>query len=901
MDWNERVRSAFAGRPTPDDDVIEELAQHAADAWQAARADGLDPAEAARTVERQVQAWAADAAALRRTPRRPLAPPPPAPSTRRMAGLLQDVRYAVRVLRRQPGYTLAALVTMALGIGATTVIFSVLHAVLLKPLPWPGADRLVRVSETRQGGTNRMGTIFTNAAYLAWLDHPKTLEALAGYSSSPATLTGAGDPARIDVASVTASLFPLLGARAALGTLFSPAEERPGAERQVVLSDGLWRERLGGTAAAIGKTVQLDGQNYRVVAVMPRSFAFPDRHTRAWIPFFVQPVSDGTPGRSSISIFRAIGKLRPGVTPAQAAAEGTARARSGADLGLVVVAVFGSKGAADVAAVPFLEAETQEVRPALLVLLAAAALLLATATANVASLQLARASSRRREIAVRAAIGAHPRRLVRQFLVESSVVGLAGGAAGVALAASLHRALPRLLPANFPRVDDITLDLPVLAVAAALSIGTGILFGLLPAMQARRVNLVGSLAEDSLAPVGGGGRSQTARARAFIMAGQVAMACVLLLGALLLTRSFFALSSANRGYDPHNVLTASLPLPEPRYTGAARSAFVARLLGRLQAGPGVRAAAATTTLPLTARDMLGSFRMNSPSGDGTVTVQTAIRHVSPRYFAAMGVRVVEGRSFSDADTVTSQPVVIVNRAFARQYLKGRAVGQRIPSSFSSAGGEAEVVGVVDDVRQRNVTDPTQPELYMSYSQMKDGVVHDEPNIVVRTAGNPALLVPTLRALVRDQDPTLALDEIRTMEDRVSSSLARPRVYAVLVASFALFALLVAAVGLFGVLSYTVALRTREIGVRAALGARPADIVRLVVRQGLAMALGGLVLGLALSVALLKYLSTLLYGVAVYDAWSYTIVLGSVAVIATLACALPAARAARVDPLTALRS
>jgi putative ABC transport system permease protein len=895
MEWTARVRAAFPDERRPEDDVVEELAQHAADAYAAEGALGRSHQEALEAVDRQIREWAVDPAALQRRIRRRPAPAPPPVSAPLFAGVLHDARYALRVLRRQPGYTAAAVATMGLGIGAATIIFTVLYGVLLKPLPWSGADRLVRLSESRQGGTNRLGAIFTNAAYRAWADHPTTLESLGAWAGNPATLTGAGDPVRIQATEVTASLLSILGARAEIGALFTEADEARSGVPPIILSHGLWRERLGGSPAALGRTVRLDDRDYRVAAVMPPSFAFPDRETRAWIPLHVPPVTKG-----SLSMFRALGRLRPGVTPAQAAAEGTARARHGDDIGLVGVAVFGSKGLTDIGVVPYLESLTKEVRPAILVFFAAVTLLLATATANVASLQLARATGRRRELAIRTAIGADTRQLLRQFLVENGLVGLAGGAAGLALTWAVLRALPTLLPAGFPRLDEISLNLPVLSVTLAASLATGIVFGILPVWQIRGLNLTESLSEDSLAPVGAGSRTRTARARTVIMAGQVAIACVLLLGALLLARSFRALWMADRGYDPQNVLTASIPLPDAAYTGERRVALLSSLLDRLRAVPGVRAAAATTTLPLTPGEMVGSLRIPSRRGDGMVDAHAAFRQVSTGYFAAMGIRVADGRPFSDADTKTSPPVVIVNRSFARQYLAEPPVGQHLPVG-SGNQAQAEVIGVVDDVRHRGVTDAEVPELYVPYTQLKDGVQFDEPKVVVRTTAAPALLVPVVRGILRELDPSAALDDVRTMEDRVSRSLAQPRLNALLLGAFAGFAVVIAAVGLFGVLSYTVAQRTREIGVRSALGARPLDIVGLVVRQGLAMAAVGTILGIGVSFAVLKYLSTLLYGVTAYDAPSYAGVAVGLLAIAAIACAIPARRAARVDPLRALRT
>jgi predicted permease len=916
MDWKTRIRRAFRDRDAaigsatavrqppdvdalPDEDVIEELAGHAAADYEAALAEGLDAAEARRRVDVEIAIWVDDPVLRRRRSPRAVVFDPPSPANARLAGLAQEVRHAFRLLRRQPAYSLIAILTMALGIGATTSLVSVAYGVLLKPLPWAKADRLVRLYETRHGSTSRFGEMMTNAAYMAWQEHPSTIDGLGAWTIMPMTLGGAGETVRARVAAATPSLFPLLGVQPLLGSPFQEGDGGPGREAKVLLSFGLWEERMAGSSDVLGRPIRLDGKDYRIAGVMPRGFSFPDRETRAWIPFHVPPVVVRN-GGGSLSMFQAVARLRAGATPAQAAAEATARARTAPDPGLVAIAIFGSKGPIEVSAIPLLEAETAVVRPAILVFLAAVALLLFTATANVASVQLARAAARRREIAIRSALGAGGVRLVRQFLIESVIIGLCGGLAGLLLAVGVHRALPWLLPARFPRLDDVTIDWRVMIFAFAVSLVSGVVFGLLPALQARQVNVTHSLAEDGLAPVGGGSRSRAGRARACIMAGQIAIACVLLVGAALLTRSFVALVNADRGYDPMNVLTARLAVPDTNYTGVRRAALLTTLLDRVRAMPGVTHVAFTSALPLGPGDMLGSFTMRSPRTGATVEAQSAIRFVSPDYFAALGLRVVHGRVFTDADTTTSAPVVVVNRAFARKYLTDRPVGERLPADFGNGVTEAEVIGVVDDVHHRSVTDPPSPELYNSYLQQVQGLRFDQPTLVIRTTARPAELVPTLRALVRQQDSSLAFDAINTMEDLVSGSLAQPRLYAVLLATFAVFALTIAGVGLFGVLAYMVAQRSREIGVRTALGARPLDIVGLVVRQGLVIVLVGLAVGLAMAFAFVKSLSTFLYGVTAYDTLSFTTVPIVLLLVAGLACLVPARRAASVDPVRVLR-
>jgi putative ABC transport system permease protein len=815
-----------------------------------------------------------------------------------LSGLGRDFRYAIRALRRQWGHALVVLVTMALGIGATTVLFSVAYGVMVRPLPWPDADRFVRLYETRQG-SSRPASFMTNATYLAWNERPSTVEELAAWSGSMMTMVGAGEPERVRVVEATPSLFSLLSARPALGALFRPSPDGSLDEAQAVLSHGLWQQRFGGRADVIGRPVRFDGSEYRIVAVMPASFGFPDHETRAWIPFRVPPVVGKDPKMRSLSMFNAIARLRPGVSAAQAAAEGTARGRSAPDPGLVAVAVFGTKGPVQVAAVPFLDSLLGDLRPALSVLLVAVGLLLVTATANVASLQLARATTRRREIAIRRALGAGGGRLTRQLLAESVMVGLLGGLAGLLLTAWMLSVLPSILPADFPRLAEVTFDWRVVVFATGISLAAAVAFGLVPALAARRVNLVASLAEDALAPVGTGGRSATVRARLLIMAGQIAVATVLLLGAALLARSFVALVHADRGYDPANLLTARLALPDQSYSAQQRAVLLERVVDRLKHVPPVMEAAFSSRLPLTPGEILAAFSMPSRSG-GTISAHASIRQVSSGYFAALGLRVVEGRPFNETDSLTSRPVVVVNRAFARQYLATPAVGARIPASFNKSASEAEVVGVVDDVHYGTVTDPVPPEIYQPSRQLSSGFAMDEPALLVRTAGDPVRLVPILRSIVREQDRSLALESVMTMEDRLQTSLSRPRLYAILLGGFAGFAVLIAGVGLFGVLTYSVVQRSREIAVRTSLGATPRDIVGLVLRQALVVTVGGLAGGLILSAALVRYLSGFLFGIARFDAISFVAVPAALTLVAALASAVPARLAARVDPLRALR-
>jgi putative ABC transport system permease protein len=827
-----------------------------------------------------------------------------------MQDIWQDARYGLRLLKREPGFALVAALTIALGIGATTTLFGVANGVLLKPLPWPNASSLMSVTETRDGRTGRVRGTVSNGTFLAWQDRqPATIDGLAGWLTQTQTLTGVGDPERLHVIPATPSLFTLLDAHPLLGRLFDAREGARGQEGVVLLSFGLWQTAFGGRKDVVGGRVQLDGKPFTIVGVMPREFAFPDRETRAWTAWSVPPVH-GEGNSLQGTIFRSIARLRRGVTPAQASAEATAAAHGGPDMGVVALALFGSKAPADVTVTPLADALTAEVKPAILVMLVAVALLLATATANVASLQLARSTTRRQELAIRAAIGAGGGRLARQLLIESAMLGLAGGAAGLALAVALNRALPSMLPADFPRLDAVTIDGRVLLFGFLMTMATSVACSLMPVLHARRIDLAASLAERDNAPSGGGLRSRTARARVLIMGGQVAVACVLLVGAALLARSFVALLHADRGYDPVNLLTARVPMPAD-YPPERRIQLVEALQTRLRALPGVTRAAAGNALPFVSSGGFSAFTMPSLRNPGTqVDVQAIQRIVTPEYFKALGMRVVEGRALADTDNANAPPVLVVNRSFARTYLTDRPVGQRIPRPSSGSAGlrfrvaevDWEVVGVVEDLRQESVEAPRQPELFATFQQVLPSSVRSfDPILILKTAADPLSLVPSLRDAVRREAPGVALDSVMTMEDRITNSLARPRTYALLLGVFAVFAMLVSGVGLFGVLSYTVAQRTREIGVRTALGAQGRDIVSLVLRQAVATAGAGILVGLAAAAGSVRSLSTLLYGVTSYDAVTFIVVPVVLIGVTIVACVVPARRAARVDPLIALRS
>jgi putative ABC transport system permease protein len=802
---------------------------------------------------------------------------------------MQDFRYAVRLLRRQPRFTALMVLTIALGVGATTVLFSVAYGVLMKPLQWPNAGRIVVLHETRGGNPPRFGA-FTNTAYLAWRGEASTVDSMAAWSERLATLSGAGEPERIRITAATASLFSVLGARPLIGSFFT---ERDETSPLVVISEGLWRRRFGGAPSALGRGLELDGVVYTISGVLADRLMFPTGQASAVVPFAVQPSAG-----NSLSTFNALAVLRPGATPDQAAAEATARGRFAADTGLTTTALFGSNGPIRVTAESLLDSLTAHVRRPLLVLLVAVGLLLATATANVAGLQLARATTRTREIAIRTALGAGRARVTRQLLVEGLLVGIAGGVAGLGLAWLLHRLMPSVLPADFPRAGDFVVDSVVMTFALVLSVAASILAGLLPARRARQLDIVRALAAEGGAS-GMGGRSP-ARARMLIMAGQVAVACVLLVGASLLGRSFFALLTADRGYDPRGILSARLSMPSSMYPSAERRfAIVDRIVERLSGVSGVVDAAFTSELPLTPGGSTSAFTMRSPRGEGVVEVQASPRIVSPRYFAALGMRIVAGRGFSERDTAASEPVVVVNRAFARKFLGESPLGAKVPlAGYGPPDGaivETTVIGVVDEVRYVTAGDTSQPELFYSHRQMKGRLPVNTVTLLARTSGDPRAAAGALRLAAREADDRLAVDAVMPLEQRVLVTLAQPRLYAVLVGGFALFALLVAAVGLFGLLSYSVSQRARELAIRAALGARRSDILSLVLRQAFAVILMGLTAGMLAAAWFAGLLSTQLYGIAQYDLVTFTAVPLLLLAAGAVACLVPARRAVRLQP------
>jgi putative ABC transport system permease protein len=905
-DFTARIRAAF--RDTAIDlDVLEELAQHAESTYETLRADGVSEADALARIDRLIDGWRTDPAALQRSIKGSTLVVPPAFSSRSFAsGALADVVFGARLLRLKPGYAAVTILTIALGVGAATTLFSVAYGVLLRPLPWAHADGLIRVSETRGGREGRVPGTILNSTYLAWAESPATIDSIGAFRENPMTLTGLGDATRVTVSAVTPSMLKMLKVNPDRGRIFTDEEGERGKGRAVIISRGFWEQRFGARDDVIGQALTLDGTPYTIVGVLPRDFRFPSAEVQAWVPWYVQPL-DGPGGVKSGTIMRVLARLKPGVTPAQAAAEGTARAIAAPDAGMISMSLFGAREPILVQARDAKEAAASDVRPAIIALLVAAVLLFVTATANVANMQLARATSRHRELTIRAALGAGTARIARQLLVENAIVGVLGSIAGLGVTAALHAALPSLLPAGFPRVDAITIDARVLGFTLLLSLLTTIVCGVLPLMHVRRLELARSLA-DSSAGSAGAGRGRVSLVRALIIASQVAVTCVLVIGGALLARSFAAQLAADRGYDSGNVLTAAIPFPVGYAADGRATAALQRIVERLKERPGVTHVGMSSGLPLVSSGGFSGFNFPSPiRGGAPVEVQTIRRVVSPEYFGALGIRVRAGRPLTTADGENGNRAVVVNRSFVASFLDNvpieRAVGLSLGTDavrITKGRVEAIIVGVVDDLKQDRPGDPPQPEMFVSYAQVPGTNHGSQAFIVMRIVDDPAAHVDSLRTAIREEDPALAIDTVMTMDQRIGTSVARPRLYALLFAGFAVFALVIAGAGLFGVLSQTVSQRSRELAVRTALGASRTAVIAVALKQmSMAMA-AGLIVGLWASASLSSHLSPFIYGISTRDWLSFGVAPIVLLIAGAIACIVPARRVARTDPVMVLR-
>jgi predicted permease len=804
-----------------------------------------------------------------------------------MRSLLQDVRYAVRTLARSPGFTLAAVATLAVGIGANAAIFSLVRGVLLRPLPFPQPERLVSLWEANDAkGFSRM--VASPPNYLDWKAQSRSYESMGAFTDTTLVVAERGGAERLDGAAVTSGFFETLGVRPLHGRSFSESETSPGHPAVVVLGHGVWQRRFGGDPGIVGRTVRLDGEPFEVVGVMPASFRFPEATHDFWIPLTFRPDVGSQRGAHYLDV---VARLKPGVTietaraEIRAIADGLRRAYPRSNSGYTAGAT-----ALD-------ESLVGAVAPAMRMLLGAVALVTLVACANVANLLLVRGTRRRAEMAIRSALGAGSRRIARQLLTESAVLAAAGAAAGLGLAAASLDGIVALAPATVPRLSEVRLDAAVLAFTAAWTLASVAIFGLAPALAALRPGPMQALRGFG---ADAAGTARRVSARQALVVGQVALALVLSAGAGLLLRSLARLSSVDPGFRTERAVSYSLTLPESRYPDeAARGAFLDRLLARMRALPGARSAAAVFGLPLTGMSFSSSFRPSgSPPDDREPSAQ--LRLASRDYFATMGIPVLSGRGFGPEDRRGAPIVVLVSRSAARKFFPaGDAIGRhlRFGARMTDTRIEGEIVGVVGDVRDAELGAGPTPEFYGSLEQAPT----DEFHVVVRGGVPPDRLESAARAAVSELDSELAVTDLSALDAVVRRSVSRPRFMVQLLLVFAAMALLLCAIGIYGVTAYAVSQRTREIGIRMALGADRSAVRALVLREGLRLAAAGVALGLAGAFALTRLLRGFLFEIGPGDPVTHAAVALLLAGVALAACAVPARRAARLNPIAALRT
>ena len=810
-----------------------------------------------------------------------------------MESFLQDCRYALRMLARSPGFTLIAVLALALGIGANSAIFSMVNAVILKPLPYEKPEQLVQLwmRFTNIGIPNDQNWV--SAPEFVDLQQNQSLSHLAAISSDSFNINISGTPERIDSAVVSTSFFPLLGVQAQLGRVFLPEEGQSGRQHVVLLSDGLWRRRFGADSAISGRKLVMNGQSYLIVGVLPRDFHLP-LEAEVWTPL-VFSSDDLSPNSRGNHGYQVIARIKPGLS--------LERAR--ADMDVVSQRIIEQHPDYPyrqfnfrVLTIPLLEQQIGDIKTALWVLMSAVGLVLLIACANVANLLLVRASSREREIAVRQALGVSRWRLIRQLLTESAILGLMAGAVGLFLGYWALRLLTTLAATSFPRVVEAHMDLRVLAFTLLVSLATGILFGLAPAFSSRHVT------HDALKEGGRGGTAGAGsqRLRSTLVVAEVALSLTLLVGAGLLIRSFLRLQEVDTGFRPDGVLTMRISLPEEKYAKVEQTRpFYRELLDRIRRLPGVDAAGGATGLPLGGTGWSGTTTVDSQAVQPRDTTPEADqRPVFPGYFEAMGIPLVRGRYFEQRDNEKGAPVAIIDETMAKTYWPNEdAIGKRIKQGGrQSTQPWRTIVGVVRHIRYRTLESPSRVEFYWPYDQTSFAL--GSMSLAIHTSSDPRSLAGVVQRQVQALDPDQPVYRIRTMGELMSESMARRRLSMFLLAIFAGVALALAAVGIYGIMSYSVAQRAHEVGIRMALGARSSDVVRMVIGQSLGLTLAGIFVGLLGSLALTNFLSSLLFDVKATDATTFLLVAVILAVVALVASFVPAYRATTVDPVNALR-
>jgi putative ABC transport system permease protein len=812
-----------------------------------------------------------------------------------MSALTNDVRYGVRMLLQNPASTVVALVALSLGIGANSAIFSVVNGVLLRPLPYPDPERLVVVWETKLS-IGKKQELVSPVQFRAWSNENRVFDGMAAWRQEPRVLTGGELPERVETVLISPGGLEMLGVKPALGRTFSPEENQPGHNLAAILSYGLWQRRFGGDRAVLGKAVTLDGIGYTVVGVTPPDFRLLDVPAGLWIPYTLDS-KELDPRNRAVRTLRVVARLKPGATLGQARAEMRSISRR------LELADPDANTGYSASVVPLRDQLVGDIRTTLWMLLGAVLFVLLIACANVANLLLARAGAREREIALRAALGANPARLLRQLLTESLLLALAGGLLGLLLAAWSISLLRQLGPATLPRLKEISVDWRVLGFTLLVAAATGIIFGLAPALASLRTDLNFVLrSAGRLASAG----PAAARFRDLLVVAELAACVVLLTGAGLLIRSFARLESVNPGFRPDHVLTMQVSLPESRYSDFNVGLFYKQLLERLRVLPGVQFAAITRKAPLSGGDdtSLNFIIENRPVIERSADQPRAqYRAVSAEYFDALGIPLIRGRHFDRTDAENTPGVVLINETLARTYFGGDdAVGQRIQSGLPGSAW-CTIVGIVRDVKHQGLDAQDKPETYYHYLQVPPAwmsFVEGAMTVVLRTGPEPDSLAAAARGEVGKMDPSLAVFDVRSMESLLNSSLAQPRFRTTLLGVFAGLALLLAAVGLYGVIAYSVARRTNELGVRMAMGAQRNDVLMLVLGQGAKLAIFGIAIGLAVAFAAMRVISKLLFGVNAADPLTFAATALLILAVAFGASLVPAWRAIKVDPVVALR-
>jgi putative ABC transport system permease protein len=809
-----------------------------------------------------------------------------------MNSFLKDLRYGLRMLAKNPGSTLVAVLALALGIGANSAIFSVVNAVLLRPLRYKDPNHLVVIWETKLSKGILQEQV-SPPDYRDWAEQQRVFEKIAALREQPAVLTGGQLPERVETALISPSALELLGVKAALGRTFFSEEDQPGRNGVALLSHGLWQRRFGGDPAILGKNAIVDGNSLTIVGIMPRDFRLLDTPSELWIPYRLDAKELSQRGFRTL---RVIGHLKSGVSQEQAAAEMRSIAGRIEQQNADTNAGYSTK------IVPLRDQLVGDIGPTLWTLLGAVVFVLLIACANVANLLLARAGTREKEIALRTALGANPSRLVRQLLTESVLLGLAGGLVGLALAAWGVSLLEQFGPSNLPRLDEVTIDWRVLAFTLSMSVLTGVVFGLAPALSSVRSDLNSILKTSGRGTTGSRSR---ARWRNALVVSEIASCVVLLAGAGLLIRSFARLESVNPGFRPDHVLTMQIALPETRYSGQKIALFYQQLVERLHALAGVQYAGIARNLPLSGSDASLNFVIeNRPVESSAEQSRAKYRAASADYFAALGIPLVRGRYFDRTDGEKTPGAVIINNTMARRFWPGEdPVGKRMKAGFDGSQW-CTIVGIVGDVKHTGLDADTNAEMYYHYLQIPPelmGFVEGTMTLVLRTQAEPNSMVAAVRGEVQKLDADLAVFNVKSMQDLLGGSLAQPRFRTLLLGVFAGVALILAATGLYGVIAYAVTQRTNELGVRMALGAQRSDVLKLVVGEGAQLAAMGIGIGLVVALPLMRIISRLLFGVNTADPVTFGATALVILLVTVAASYLPALRAIKVDPVVALRS